>query len=70
MRPIYLGLAFFLIGVIGFLGVNVYYNMMSLQTALIYTFAAVAICSLPIAAILEIVKWRKGQDDREQKKEK
>ncbi|MCJ7424324.1 hypothetical protein MUP01_08675 [Candidatus Bathyarchaeota archaeon] len=70
MRPIYLGLVFFLIGVIGYLGVSVYYDIMSLQTALIYTFAAVAISSLPIAVILEVIRWRKGKGDREQKKEK
>jgi hypothetical protein len=59
MRPIYVGLIFFLVGVIGYLGVSVYYDLMSLQTALIYVFVAIAIASFPVAIILEIIKWRK-----------
>jgi quinol-cytochrome oxidoreductase complex cytochrome b subunit len=67
MRPIYMGLIFFLVGVIGYLGVSVYYDLMSLQTALIYVFIAIAVASLPVAIILEIIRWRKGKT--EQKKQ-
>lgn len=59
MRPIYFGLAFFLVGVIGYLGVSVYYDLMSLQTALIYVFIAIAVASFPVAIVVEIIKWRK-----------
>lgn len=59
VRPIYFGVAFFLVGVIGYLGVSVYYDSMSLQTALIYVFVAIAVASFPVAIILEIIKWRK-----------
>ena len=67
MKPIYMGLIFFLVGVIGYLGVSVYYDLMSLQTALIYLFVAIAVASLPVAIILEIIKWRK--EKTEQKKQ-
>jgi uncharacterized membrane protein len=71
MRPLYMGLLFFLIGVIGYLSVNVYFSTMSLEMALIYSFAAIAISSLPIAAVLEIVRWRKDREDNDdQKKQK
>lgn len=66
MRPIYFGLAFFLVGVIGYLSVSVYYDLMSLQTALIYVFVAIAVASFPVAIVLEIIKWRK--EKTEQKK--
>ena len=59
MRPIYFGLAFFLVGVIGYLGVSVYYDLMSLQTALIYVFIAIAVASFPVTVVVEIIKWRK-----------
>jgi hypothetical protein len=59
MRPIYAGLICFLVGVIGYLGVNVYYDLMSLQTALIYVFIAIAVASFPVAIVAEIIKWRK-----------
>jgi uncharacterized membrane protein len=66
-----MGLLFFLIGVIGYLSVNVYFSTMSLEMALIYSFAAIAISSLPIAAVLEIVRWRKDREDNDdQKKQK
>jgi len=61
VRPIYVALAFFIIGIVGYLGVNVYFEMMSLQTALIYSFAAIALGSLPIGAALEIARWRREQ---------
>lgn len=67
MRPIYVGLIFFLVGVIGYLGVSVYYDVMSLQNALIYVFIAIAVASFPVAIIAEIVKWRK--EKTEQKKQ-
>jgi len=59
VRPIYFGLAFFLVGVIGYLGVSVYYDLMSLQTALIYVFIAIAVASFPVTIVVEIIKWRK-----------
>jgi hypothetical protein len=59
VRPIYFGLAFFLVGVIGYLGVSVYYDLMSLQTALIYVFIAIAVASFPVTVVVEIIKWRK-----------
>lgn len=64
MRPIYAGLAAFIIGVIGYLGVSVYFDMLSLQNAMIYTFAAIAVSSLPIAVILEAIRWRKGKEQK------
>jgi len=67
VRPIYFGLAFFLVGVIGYLGVSVYYDLMSLQTALIYVFIAIAVASFPVAIVVEIIKWRK--EKTEQKKQ-
>lgn len=67
MRPIYVGLIFFLVGVIGYLGVSVYYDLMSLQTALIYVFIAIAAASFPVAIVAEIIKWRK--EKTEQKKQ-
>lgn len=67
MRPIYFGLILFVVGVVGYLGVSVYYDLITLQMALIYMFAAVAISSLPIAALLEIIRWRKTKTDKQQK---
>ena len=67
VRPIYFGLAFFLVGVIGYLGVSVYYDLMSLQTALIYVFIAIAVASFPVTVVVEIIKWRK--EKTEQKKQ-
>jgi len=64
LRPIYPGLAVFIIGVIGYLGVSVYFNMLSLQNAMIYTFAAIAISSLPIAVVLEAIRWRRGKEQK------
>jgi len=64
MRPIYAGLAAFIIGIIGYLGVSVYFDMLSLQNAMIYTFAAIAVSSLPIAVVLEAIRWKKGKEQR------
>ena len=69
MRPLYWGLISFIIGVIGFLSVEVYYNMITLDVALVYIFAAIAICSLPIAVVAEIFRWRRGKEEKYQKKE-
>ena len=67
MRPIYAGLIFFLVGVIGYLSVSVYYNLMTLQNALIYVFIAIAVASFPVAIVAEVIKWRKAKTG--QKKE-
>ena len=70
MRPIYWGLVFFLIGIIGFVGVSIYYDIITLENALIYIFGAIAVCSLPTAVVVEVIKWRKRKEEKELKEKK
>jgi pilus assembly protein TadC len=64
MRPIYLGLILFTIGLIGLVSVSVYANIISWTIALICIFGAIMGVSIPVAVVFEFIKWQ-----RERKKE-
>jgi len=68
MRPIYLGLILFAIGVIGLVSVSVYANFISWEMALIYVFGAIMGVSIPIAVVFEFIKWQKEKKTESKEK--
>jgi len=66
MRPIYWGVTWFFIGMVGWFFFGVIVELQEalgevnpLILALVYVFGALFFFSLPIAIVVEIVRWRR-----------